>query len=478
MENLPHNEESERVVLASILQTSDPAIVTELADQLTEEDFYNPNATNKRKPEPSKNALILRAIKNIRKNSLPLDIASLTNELDVNMKALTTIGGLDYLKEIIEYYLGDRNAIYHRNTLQDLTLSRKLILQMEDCIKGFESKTFSDVGQYVATCENQILKITQSRRVSEFMSTGDIAEKIASEITIGDKNKKLEKVKSGYSLLDSYTQGWAPGEFIILAARPSVGKTAFALNLAYRAADTTGRTIAFFSLEMEAKAIVRRMLAFTSQVNSGKFDDTSKLTPDDLLAIEGAVNAIKNNKLLIDDTPAAKISDIKTKVQRLKAANPDLGAIFIDYLGLITTNERYDSRQNEVADISRQLKAIAREMEVPIICLSQLSRDNEKRTAADKMPKLSDLRDSGSIEQDADKVMFIYRENYQNAEEMKKTENEVIDLNRSPFENAVPTKISIAKNRNGRTGIVSFSFLMDIGLFVENVAENKPSYEG
>lgn len=228
---------------------------------------------------------------------------------------------------------------------------------------------------------------------------------------------------------------------------------------------------------MEAKAIVKRMLSFTSQVNSGKFSDTKKLTPDDLLAIERAVEAIKNNKLLIDDTPAAKISDIKTKIQRLKASHPDLGAIFIDYLGLITTNERYDSRQNEVADISRQLKAIAREVEVPIICLSQLSRNNEQRTASDRMPKLSDLRDSGSIEQDADKVMFIYRENYQNAEEMKKTENEAIDYNRSPFENAVPTKINIAKNRNGRVGIISFSFLMDIGLFVENVAENKSSGE-
>ncbi len=477
MENLPHNEESERVVLASILQTSDPAIVTELADQLTEEDFFNPDSVNKRKPEPSRNALILRAIKNIRKNGVPLDLASLTNELDVNMKALTSIGGLEYLKEIIENYLGDRNALYHRNTLQDLTLARRLILQMEDCVKGFENKTFSDVGQYVATCEKQILNITQSRRVSEFVSTGDIAQKIVSEITIGEKEKKNDRINSGYSLLDSYTQGWLPGEFNILAARPSVGKTAFALNLAYRAADSSNRTVAFFSLEMEAKAIVKRMLSFTSQVNSGKFSDTKKLTPDDLLAIERAVDAIKNNKLLIDDTPAAKISDIKTKIQRLKAAHPDLGAIFIDYLGLITTNERYDSRQNEVADISRQLKAIAREVEVPIICLSQLSRNNEQRTASDRMPKLSDLRDSGSIEQDADKVMFIYRENYQNAEEMKKTENEAIDYNRSPFENAVPTKINIAKNRNGRVGIISFSFLMDIGLFVENVAENKSSGE-
>ena len=348
---------------------------------------------------------------------------------------------------------------------------------MEDCVKGFENKTFSDVGQYVATCEKQILNITQSRRVSEFVSTGDIAQKIVSEITIGEKEKKNDRINSGYSLLDSYTQGWLPGEFNILAARPSVGKTAFALNLAYRAADSSNRTVAFFSLEMEAKAIVKRMLSFTSQVNSGKFSDTKKLTPDDLLAIERAVDAIKNNKLLIDDTPAAKISDIKTKIQRLKAAHPDLGAIFIDYLGLITTNERYDSRQNEVADISRQLKAIAREVEVPIICLSQLSRNNEQRTASDRMPKLSDLRDSGSIEQDADKVMFIYRENYQNAEEMKKTENEAIDYNRSPFENAVPTKINIAKNRNGRVGIISFSFLMDIGLFVENVAENKSSGE-
>lgn len=452
------NIEEECDVLGAMLESTNAR--NDILNILVEDDFYEKNGPHQ---------LIFRAIEKLASESAVVDITSVTTELGVNMKCLDYVGGTQYLINLQERYIGDRNAVYHANTVKDLSLARRLHACLKNCYEGFENEKFEDIGQYVAECETKILDITKARRVSEFESAGDIVERITDEMKLSKgKKQKNQNVSTGFSLLNYYTKGWQPGQFNIIGARPSVGKTAFALNLAYNAAQTSGKTVAFFSLEMDAKSIVKRMLSTVSSL-SGDSIYEGNLSDSDWLNLDSAVKAIKNCKLWIDDTPGEKLTDIKTKVFKLKAQNPDLCAIFIDYLGLITTNLKVDNRQNEVAAISRQLKALAREVEVPIICLSQLSRDNEKRNKTDQAPKLSDLRDSGSIEQDADIVLFIHRESYQKSG----GEGEFNNTNEIEENKVDRTIVTVAKNRNGKTGPIAFEMIMNTGKFVELIPEGK-----
>lgn len=441
------NIEAECDVLGAMIESTNAR--NEILNILTEDDFYEKNGTNQ---------IIFKAIDKLVKDSAIVDVTSLTTELGVNMKCLERVGGVDYLINLQERYIGDRNAIYHAKTLKDLSSARKLYFCLKECFDGLENDKFDDVSQYIAECEDKILEITKARRVSEFEAAGDIVQKITDELRLlNGKPRNNESVTTGFSLLDNYTSmGWKPGQFNIIGARPSVGKTAFALNLAYNAAQNTGRTVAFFSLEMDAKSIVQRLLSMTSQVSSDAML-YNKLDDNDWLALDNAVDALKKCKLWIDDTPGEKLTDIRTKAFKMKAQNPDLCAIFIDYLGLITTNFKSESKQNEVAEISRQLKALARELEVPIICLSQLSRDSAKKSGNESVPKLTDLRDSGAIEQDADIVIFLHRMGYQKND---------LDKESEPKEND-DAKIIVSKNRNGKTGMIDFQMLMKYGKFIE-----------
>jgi replicative DNA helicase len=458
----PNSIESEKAVLGGLLCSK--AIRNEIVASLNDEDFYAPpNQT-------SPNRLIYHAIVKLMNNGGIVDIPSVTAELSVNMKALDEVGGMDYVRNLMEEYIGDTNAKYHCGVVRDLALSRRLINCMTDCVIGFSSKErkIDDIGLYVAECGKRIIDITQARRVSEFENVGDIVTQITDELKISkDKKVKASKgISTGYRLMDTYTQRWRPGQFNILAARPSVGKTAFALNLAYNAANESGKVVLFFSLEMDSRSIVNRLLACVSSVCTNILN-TGNLNDEEWLQLDSAVSALKNTKLLIDDTAGQKLADIKTKVNKCRAQyGDDLGAVFIDYLGLITMSTPYDSRQQEVSEISRQLKALARECEVPIICLSQLSRANEQRKSEERKPKLSDLRDSGSIEQDADMVLFIYRDDYQNAKESQDL-NALDPMDRDPYNQTSTTKISIAKNRNGQVGDLTYTFFKKIGKFVE-----------
>ena len=270
-------------------------------------------------------------------------------------------------------------------------------------------------------------------------------------------------VPSGYEALDRLTSGWQPGSLNIIAARPSVGKTAFALNLIYNAANLTGKTVAFFSLEMAAKDIATRMLSSCSAINSYDLK-SGNLKDTDWMAIQEAEDALNRVNILIDDTSGIKLGEIKTKCTKLKAKDPSLSLIVIDYLGLITLNNpKQDNRQN-IDEISRSLKGLARDLDLPVICLCQLSRANEK---AGRKPIMSDLRDSGSIEQDADTVLFLHRDDYQkqvkNGEEINDNKD---DLKKGPFEKMSLTDIILQKNRNGETGAIKLPFMLNIGKFL------------
>jgi replicative DNA helicase len=452
------NIEAELDVLGAMIADDESRL--DILNMLTVDDFYEVNGANQ---------LVFKAIDKLVKDGIVVDIPSLTNELGVNMKVLDSVGGVSFLVDLADRFISHNAAKFHAQNVQDLALARRLVSTLNKYSNGFEKKEFANVLDYVSECEDEVIKIAKNRRTSGFEEVGDVVDVLKKNIQDSLQNKgkgNNRNVPTGFKVLDYITKGWQPGQFNIIGARPSVGKTAFAINLAYNAASLTGKTVAFFSLEMDAKSITKRMLSMVSMV-SGDAIDHGKLTDGDWMALDNAVKALKNCKLLIDDTPGEKLNEIKAKVHKLKSQSPDLCCIFIDYLGLITTNNtKVDNRQLEVADISRQLKALAREVEVPIICLSQLSRANEQRSSGERMPKLTDLRDSGSIEQDADIVMFVHRESYQNEKAQKEKEGEDI-TNTDPYASTDETTISIAKNRNGKTGYLKYTMLMNVGKFVE-----------
>lgn len=441
----PFNIEAEKAVIGSMIASH--SFCFEALSLLTENDFYDDKA----------NAVIFRAIKNLDDKSRAIDNASVAAELQTNMKLLDQVGGVDYLHELSEYYLGDSHAKFHMNTIHDLALVRSLFTISHSLEKEFMTKEVSDIADFIEKYDNAITKITKNRSSGDFKDTSDVVSQVTKEI---DKKRKetiktdLIGISTGFKSLDHYTNGWQPGQLIILAARPSVGKTAFAINLIYNAAITSHKTVVFFSLEMRAESIVQRLLASVSLVDLSNIK-IGKLEDEEWLAIQEAEGQINNTKILIDDTSGIKLGEIKTKVTKLKARDPNLGLIVIDYLGLIGVNREDVEAKEKAEEISRALKILSLDLNIPIVCLCQLSRANEK---AKREPLLSDLRDSGTIEQDADIVMFLHRDNYQVTESNNSSQGN----NTSPV-----TKVIVRKNRNGIIGTIELMFLMNYGKFME-----------
>lgn len=454
---VPYNIESEKAVIGSMIASR--KVCYDALSLLDEKDFFDTKA----------NAIIFRAIKNLDKQGKTIDNTSITNELQINMKMLDQIGGVDYLFELQNYYLGDKHAEYHINTVHDLSLVRQLFIVSNNLQKEFFEKAISDVSDFIEKYDNKISEITKNRASGDFKNSSDVVKSISKELEKkrnSPKKSYLVGLDTGYNSLNYYTGGWQGGYLTILAARPSVGKTAFAVNLVYNAANLNHKTVAFFSLEMTAEDIVKRLLASTSSVSQSCIK-TGNLNDSDWLAVQEAQAEINKTKILIDDTSGIKLGEIKTKVTKLKAKDPNLGLIVIDYLGLITLNNpKVDNRQN-IDEISRSLKGLAKDVNLPIICLCQLSRANEK---ASRRPLLSDLRDSGSIEQDADVVMFLYRENYQKPGQGQE-EQQTPEDDESPFGRSEVTEVIIQKNRNGNTGTVKLAFMKNIGKFIEMADE-------
>ena len=300
--------------------------------------------------------------------------------------------------------------------------------------------------------ERNILQITRSRKATEFKSSKEVISNVIQELTkLRSFSDHVTGIKTGYDL-DRMTNGFQRGDLIILAARPAMGKTAFALNLAMRAAQFNSGAIAIFSLEMPAEALMRRIISAHSEVESFKLR-SGNMSDEDFNKINEAAGDLSGAKLFIDDSSNIKIAEIYSKCRKLKSEH-GLDMVVIDYLQLISGSSRSsgDNRQQEISEISRSLKGLAREMECPVIALSQLSRAVEQRP--NKHPMLSDLRESGSIEQDADIVMFLYREDYYNKDKTEEEQN-------------LPerTEVNIAKHRNGATGNVDLAFSKAISAF-------------
>ena len=474
--DLPYNAQAEQAVLGSALLSRE--CLYTMFSRLIEEDFFL-----------GKHQLIFRAIKNLFDKQTPVDVLTVTEEL-MNMKELESIGGVEYLQQCSDAMVALSSIDSYIDIVVDQAVLRRLIQSCRDIDSQYLNDEINDVGEFIANSENAIKEATEKRRIENFKRAHDVAEKVKMNIDTPKEVKAdgVSGLTTGFDKLNSITQGFQPGDMIIVAARPSVGKTALALNFAYRAANRTNKPVAIFSLEMPAEALVKRLIGVESSVSLTKIT-TGSLVGMDRAKVSSAISKISSLPIYIDDSPNMKLMDIIAKSRKLAASEPDLGLIIVDYLGLVTTgstSKGSDSRQEEVRKTSLALKALARELKVPIIVVSQLSRDVEKR-GENKRPILSDLRDSGSIEQDADVVMLLYREDYyknsrspnanagnkkmrdlSGSERFEMVKDQREKLTGEPMGGDVSyVEVNVAKNRNGQTNNAYLFFYKSFGRFDE-----------
>lgn len=400
---------------------------------------------------------IFRSMKELSDKSMPIDLLTVAEELKTNGD-LEMVGGPYYLTRLTNMVASTANMEAHARIVLQKFIQRELIRISGEIIKeAFEDST--DVFDLMDTAERKLYEITDTHLRKNYTNIGDVLKQTLERIeTLRESKEDISGVPSGYPNLDGITRGWQPTDLVILAARPSVGKTAFALNLALRASrDPIKPTpTAIFSLEMSAGQIVQRMLSMESEVlleriSSGKMEDYEMKQ----LMVKG-IEPLSERKVFLDDTPALNMFELRAKCRRLKHKN-GLGLVIIDYLQLMTGgNDRNSNREQEISKISRDLKALAKELELPIIALSQLSREVERRRDTNKMPMLSDLRESGAIEQDADMVLFLYRPEYHDQ-----------DVNEMGESIKGLTQIKIAKHRNGKLATLNFRAQLDIQRFEE-----------
>lgn len=448
IQELPNASRMEQALLGAVL--IDPGVLVRCRDEdLTASEFFVPAHQQ-----------IYSAMRTLSENGRPVDyenIVLLLQERD----ELESSGGMDYLAELLDGAVSGAAAPRYIETIQGKAQLRRLISTAEK-ISEEASGTSLDLDVILDDAERQIMDVTRRRKGSDFRTSAEIFEEIKREIAILREQKGVSGIRTGYSDLDRMTNGLHRGDLIILAARPAMGKSAFALNVANQVSKRNPGAVAIFSLEMPAASLMKRLISSESRIDGGKLT-SGKLDDDEMNGLNDAGRDLSGRPLYIDDTSMIKVSEIFSKCRKLKSQMGELSLIVIDYLQLISGSGRSDSRQQEVSEISRNLKILAKEMDCPVIALSQLSRKVEERTNHE--PQLSDLRESGSIEQDADIVMFIYREQYYNSNPDEQQETEVVDL-------------SLKKHRNGETGKVQLVFEKSCSLFSSMAREGVPGYAG
>ncbi|MCT4595437.1 MAG: replicative DNA helicase [Anaeromicrobium sp.] len=427
----PHNMDAEQSVLGSMILDKE-AIIT-VAEILRWDDFYRES-----------HGQIYGAILELYKKDEPVDLVTLSEAL-IQRNMLDAIGGITYLTSLSDAVPTTTNVKYYAQIVEEKSILRRLIKASSEILdKGYSAD--EDVMQILDGAEKSIFDISQKRNQDGFSVIKDILLDTFNQIEELYENKGgITGLTSGFTDIDRKTSGLQKSDLILIAARPSMGKTAFSLNVAQNAAIKGGASVAVFSLEMAKDQLVQRMLSAESLIEIQKIR-TGDLTEDEWPRLARAMGPLSEAKVFIDDTPGISVMEMKAKCRRLKMEQ-GLDLVLIDYLQLMTGEG--ESRQQEISNISRALKGLAREMDCPVIALSQLSRAPELR--ADHRPILSDLRESGAIEQDADIVMFLYRDEYYHADSEKKNIGEVI----------------IAKQRNGSTGTVELAWLGQFTKFAD-----------
>ncbi|MCL2252899.1 MAG: replicative DNA helicase [Lachnospiraceae bacterium] len=436
---LPHSIEAEQSVIGSMIMDREAIIIA--AEIITGEDFYS-----------RQYAVVFEAMVELNDEGKPVDMITLQNRLK-EKDVPPEVESLEFIRDLMTAALTSANIKYYAGIVSEKATLRKLIRLNEEiagtCYAGKESLDF-----ILEDTEKRIFDLIQKNNTGEFVPIRQIVINALDKIELAAKNKgNVTGIATGFADLDYRTAGLQPSDFVLLAARPSMGKTALALNIAQHVAFKLNHCVAIFSLEMSKEQLVNRLFSMESRVDSQNLR-TGKLSDTDWERLIESAGMIGKSNLIIDDTPGISIPELRSKCRKYKLEY-GLKMIIIDYLQLMSASSgrNSDSRQQEISDISRSLKAIARELNVPVVALSQLSRAVEQRP--DHRPMLSDLRDSGAIEQDADVVMFIYRDEYYNKETEKKGITEVI----------------IAKQRNGPIGTVELVFLPEYTRFA-NLARN------
>ena len=436
--SLPNSLEAEQGVLGGIF--IDPNRFGEAISILEPSDFYD-----------RKNQIIFQAMNDLVEEDKTIDVLVVSDRL-ASLHQLEAIGGPAYLAQLAEGTPIARNVQYYAGIVADKSKLRNLIKTSRDIIADAYQDS-DQVDQVIENAQNMIMEIGGNRNGTGFKKIQDVLQTSFNQIEeMAHNNNDITGISTGYRFLDKLTNGLHPDELIILAARPSMGKTAFALNIAKNVAIHSHSIVTIFSLEMSAESLVNRMICAEGNISAGNLQN-GKLTKEEWDKLTVAMEVLSKTKVYIDDTPGNRIAEIRSKCKKLAQEEGELGLIVVDYLQLI--EGRGENRQQEISQISRQLKKLSKELNVPIIALSQLSRSVEQRQ--DKRPILSDIRESGSIEQDADIVAFLYRDDYykQDSEEENEKNPDNVAFNQ---QDVVQTEVILSKNRSGALGTVKLMF--------------------
>lgn len=434
-QQIPHDDEAEKAVLGAIF--IDPAAIADASAEVQPEDFYK-----------RANQLVFQVMLDLSDREDAIDPLTLQDEL-TKKNQLDDIGGIAYVSELAMATPTAAHVTYYAKIVHRKALLRRLISASQKIITNAMQDS-DDVTDILDNAESEIMNVSSENNANGFRNIKDIVNSTIDEINnIPEDGNMVTGLPTGFVELDKMTTGFHDDELIIVAARPGVGKTSFALNVAQYVGLHTDKTVAMFSLEMSGEQLVQRMLASEGLINSQHLR-TGQLDEDEWPKLVTASGSLATANIYIDDTPGIKMSQIRAQSRRLAKEKGNLGLIVIDYLQLIE-GPHSESRQQEVSAISRQLKKLAKELHVPVIALSQLSRSVEQRQ--DKRPVLSDIRESGSIEQDADIVSFLYRDDYYRDEEEGEENKEV-----SAEDDNGEVEVIIEKNRSGSRGTVKLMF--------------------
>lgn len=430
---MPHSIEAEQAVIGSMMMNEDAII--DASEIITADDFYG-----------SQYGILFQAMVDLNIEGKAADLVTIKDKL-VERGVPDEVVSTEFIRDILMSVPTSANIKQYAEIVYEKSILRQLIKTMEGltntCYAGNEK-----LEVILEDAEKQMFSVFQNRMATEYTPIRQIVLEALNKIDIASKNHgSITGIRTGFNDLDYLLSGLQNSDLILIAARPSMGKTAFALNIAEYIAVRQNIPAVLFSVEMSKEQLINRLLAQDAMINSQSIR-TGKMADSEWSKLVESADNISNSGLIIDDTPAITISEIRSKCRKYKLEK-DIKVILVDYLQIIRTNGRYDSRQQEISEISRTLKAIARELDVPVIALSQLSRAVEARNTNGNRPMLSDLRESGAIEQDADVVMFLYREDYYNKDTERKNISEVI----------------VAKHRNGPIGTIELSWLPDYTKF-------------
>lgn len=445
----PQNIEAEQAVLGAVFLS--PDALADTMEFVEAKDFYR-----------RAHQLLFQAMIDLNDDGEAIDVLTVNNRLEMNNQ-LDDVGGVAYIAELASSVPTAANVGYYAKLVAEKAVLRRVIAAATNIITQAKEQD-EPVSDLLESAERQIMEVAENRTQSGFKEISKVLTDSLDEIDkLSQQDEDITGLATGYKDFDHMTAGLQPDNLIILAARPAVGKTAFALNIAQNIGTSTDKTIALFSLEMSAESLVNRMLCAEGSISANHLR-TGQLDEQEWANLIVAVGALSKTSIYIDDTPGIKMSEIRAKSRRLAKEKGDLGLIVIDYLQLIEGSNK-ESRQQEVSEISRQLKKLSKELSVPIIALSQLSRGVEQRQ--DKRPVLSDIRESGSIEQDADIVAFLYRDDYY---ERADGDDDDTDNNDQPENQDVgEVELIIEKNRAGARGTVKLLFIKSYNKFA-NIA--------